>query len=122
MLFARDLIHSPGFFKQVQNKGTNGDSTGTGETEQTKIGFVRSVRLPTAIAINMTQMCGIGPLLIVVGGGVVHTGSILMRCAREAFLARTITPVGSLVLIVPALLGDESGLWGAAALISSMRR
>ena len=66
--------------------------------------------------------CAFDPQLIVVGGGVVHTGSILMRCAREAFLARTITPVGSLVLIVPASLGDESGLWGAAALISSMRR
>src|SRR5579864_9390367 len=47
------------------NKGTNGDSTGTGATEQTKMGFVRSVRLPTATAINMTQMCGIGPFITI---------------------------------------------------------
>ncbi len=47
------------------NKGTNGGSTGTGATEQTKIGFVRSVKLPTAIAINMTQMCGIGPFITI---------------------------------------------------------
>src|SRR5438270_2678762 len=55
----------------------NGDSTGTtpsGAVEQTNNGFVRSVGLPTAIAINMTQMCGIGPfitipLMVVAFGG-----------------------------------------------------
>ncbi len=50
------------------NSETNGTPTGTaqsGATEQTKIGFVRSVRLPTAIAINMTQMCGIGPFITI---------------------------------------------------------
>ncbi len=45
----------------------DGVPTGTqsGATEQTKIGFVRSIRLPTAIAINMTQMCGIGPFITI---------------------------------------------------------
>src|SRR3989440_8825599 len=46
----------------------NGDSTGTtpsGTAEQTNNGFVRSVGLPTAIAINMTQMCGIGPFITI---------------------------------------------------------
>jgi amino acid transporter len=50
------------------NKKINGVATGTaqsGATEQTKIGFVRSVGLPTAIAINMTQMCGIGPFITI---------------------------------------------------------
>jgi amino acid transporter len=50
------------------NSETNGAPTGTaqsGAAEQTKIGFVRSVRLPTAIAINMTQMCGIGPFITI---------------------------------------------------------
>src|SRR5258708_18634301 len=47
------------------NKGTNGGSRVRGATEQTKIGFVRSVKLPTAIAINMTQMCGIGPFITI---------------------------------------------------------
>jgi amino acid transporter len=56
------------------NKGTNGGSTGPGATEQTNNGFVRSIGLPTAIAINMTQMCGIGPfitipLMVVAFGG-----------------------------------------------------
>ncbi|HET7637150.1 MAG TPA: amino acid permease, partial [Ktedonobacteraceae bacterium] len=50
------------------NKETNGDSTGkaqSGVAEQTNNGFVRSVGLPTAIAINMTQMCGIGPFITI---------------------------------------------------------
>lgn len=32
---------------------------------ETKNGFIRSVKLPTAIAINMTQMCGIGPFITI---------------------------------------------------------
>jgi amino acid transporter len=59
------------------NKDANGGSTGTaggGAAEQTNVGFIRSIRLPTAIAINMTQMCGIGPfitipLMVVAFGG-----------------------------------------------------
>lgn len=66
--------------------------------------------------------CAFDPQLIVVGGGVVRSGGLLLRRAHEAFLARAITPVGSLVSIVPAALGDESGLWGAADLVSSTRR
>ena len=41
------------------NEGT------TGTAESTNKGFIRSVRLPTAIAINMTQMCGIGPFITI---------------------------------------------------------
>jgi len=47
------------------NEESSGGSTGTGATEQTKQGFIRSIRLPTAIAINMTQMCGIGPFITI---------------------------------------------------------
>lgn len=63
------------------NKNPDGGSTGgSPETaqsraaEQKNTGFVRSINLPTAIAINMTQMCGIGPfitipLMVAVFGG-----------------------------------------------------
>ena len=49
-------------------------TTQSGAAEQTNNGFVRSVGLPTAVAINMTQMCGIGPfitipLMVVAFGG-----------------------------------------------------
>jgi amino acid transporter len=50
------------------NEDANGGSAGTaqsGAAEQTNVGFIRSVRLPTAIAINMTQMCGIGPFITI---------------------------------------------------------
>jgi len=50
------------------NKETNAVSTGTaqsGAAEQTNKGFIRSVSLPTATAINMTQMCGIGPFITI---------------------------------------------------------
>ena len=41
------------------------ETTQTGAAEQTNGGFIRSVKLPTAIAINMTQMCGIGPFITI---------------------------------------------------------
>ncbi|HEX6481868.1 MAG TPA: APC family permease [Ktedonobacteraceae bacterium] len=41
------------------NEGT------TGTAESTNKGFIRSIGLPTAIAINMTQMCGIGPFITI---------------------------------------------------------
>ena len=50
------------------NKQTNGVSTETaqgGVAEQANKGFIRSIGLPTAIAINMTQMCGIGPFITI---------------------------------------------------------
>jgi glucokinase len=62
------------------------------------------------------------PQVIVVCGGVMGSGGIMLQRARKEFLERTISPVGSLIPIVPAELGEESGLWGAAALLSSIRR
>jgi glucokinase len=61
------------------------------------------------------------PQVIVVGGGVMSSGGIMLQRARKEFLERTISPVGSLIPIVPATLGEKSSLWGAAALVSSMR-
>jgi len=62
------------------------------------------------------------PQMIVVGGGVMSSGGIMLQRARKGFLERTIPPLGFLIPIVPAALGEKSGLWGAAALVSSTRR
>ena len=62
------------------------------------------------------------PQVIVVGGGVMSSGGIMLQRARTVFLERTISPVGSLIPIVPAALGEKSSLWGAAVLVSSTRR
>lgn len=56
------------------------------------------------------------PEVIVLGGGVIQPDGILLQRAREIFRSRVIQPLGSLVRIAPAALGDESALWGAAAL------
>jgi glucokinase len=61
------------------------------------------------------------PQVIIVGGGVMSSGGIMLQRARKGFLERTISPLGSLIPIVPAALGEKSGLWGAAALVSSTR-
>lgn len=58
------------------------------------------------------------PEVIVVGGGVIQPGGLLFQKACETFQARVISPLGLLVRIIPAELGDESALYGAAALIS----
>src|SRR5438270_6893966 len=49
----------------MQPEGVPAGTTQSGAVEQTNKGFVRSVGLPTAIAINMTQMCGIGPFITI---------------------------------------------------------
>ena len=73
----------------------------------------------TYLGIGLASVaCVLDPQLIVVGGGVIRPEGVLLKRARVAFLDRTISPVGSLIPIVPAALGDESGLWGAASLIS----
>jgi glucokinase len=61
------------------------------------------------------------PEVIVVGGSVVLSGSILLQRAQRSFRERTISPLGSLIPIVPAALGEESSLWGAASLPTSMK-
>ena len=61
------------------------------------------------------------PEVIVLGGGVIQPDGVLFQKAQEAFSARVISPLGSLVRIVPAQLGDQSALYGAMALISEGR-
>lgn len=48
-----------------QPEGMPTETTQSEVTEQSKTGFVRSVGLLTAAAINMTQMCGIGPFITI---------------------------------------------------------
>src|SRR5438876_4004789 len=41
------------------------EASGGEVAERAANGFVRSISLPTAVAINMTQMCGIGPFITI---------------------------------------------------------
>lgn len=58
------------------------------------------------------------PEVIVLGGGVVRESSLLLQRARASFAARALYPLGSLVRVLPAELGEDSALWGAATLIN----
>jgi glucokinase len=59
------------------------------------------------------------PEVIVMGGGVARQGGVLLQRARASFAARALYPLGSLVRVLPAELGDDSTLWGAAALLDA---
>ncbi len=57
------------------------------------------------------------PQVIVVGGGVAEPFGIFWRAAQTAFTKRVLPPLGDLIQLVPAALGDASALWGAASLV-----
>ena len=93
---------------------------------------MRAVAMGDAVAIHIIETAGMyagiglaavasafDPEIIVVGGGVIRSQNLLLQRARETFQIRAIAPLNALVHIVPAALGDESGLWGAAALAES---
>jgi glucokinase len=62
-------------------------------------------------------MALLNPAMIVVGGGVSKTGDLLFRPLREAIAARVYPRPSRSVTLVPAALGDNVGIIGAAALI-----
>lgn len=54
------------------------------------------------------------PELVVIGGGFGRAGDILLDPARKVVAERALSPARDLVRIVPAVLGVEAGLIGAA--------
>lgn len=59
------------------------------------------------------------PEIVIIGGGVSNAGDILFGPVRELVSQRTMEAVRRGVSIVPAALGDDAGLLGAAALARS---
>jgi glucokinase len=60
------------------------------------------------------------PEMIVLGGGVMQPGNGLLERARAQFASLAIAPIGELVAIAPASLGDDSALVGAALLAADL--
>jgi glucokinase len=56
------------------------------------------------------------PEVVVVGGGVMAAGELLLGPAREVVERRALRPSRELARIVPAALGEEAGMLGAATL------
>lgn len=55
------------------------------------------------------------PTRVVMGGGMTNAGDLLFAPVRRIALRRAMRPLAAVVEIVPALLGDEVGILGAAA-------
>jgi glucokinase len=82
---------------------------GPGDARETleRIGF----RLGVGIASFVNVF---NPELVVLGGGFARAGDLLFEPARRVVAERALSPARDLVRIVPALLGAEAGLIGAA--------
>jgi glucokinase len=82
---------------------------GLGDARETleRIGF----RLGVGIASFVNVF---NPELVVLGGGFARAGDLLFEPARRVVAERALSPARELVRIVPALLGAEAGLIGAA--------
>jgi glucokinase len=71
-----------------------------------------------ALGIGLTNLADIvSPKLIVLGGGIAQAGDLLLEPARAVVRQRAFPPPIRRVQIVPAELGDLSGIYGAAAMV-----
>ncbi|MEW8979190.1 MAG: ROK family protein [Symbiobacterium sp.] len=62
----------------------------------------------------------LGPEAIIVGGGVSLAGDLLLEPARRVARERLMSPIRDHVELVPAELGDEAGVVGAATLVDGL--
>jgi glucokinase len=67
-----------------------------------------------------TMVNAIDPQIVVIAGGMVAVGEMLLGPCREAVRANSLRPASENVRIVPAELGNDAGIIGAAGL--AMRR
>ncbi|HEX6819202.1 MAG TPA: ROK family protein [Ktedonobacterales bacterium] len=66
---------------------------------------------------NLVQV--LNPQMIVLGGGVMHNAELLIPLTVAEMNQHLFKILRGAVAVVPAKLGDESGLWGALQLITS---
>ena len=85
----------------------DGDSAAVGVLE------LIGTRLGVAISSFVNTF---NPQVVVIGGGVMAAGDLLLEPARAEVAARALGPNSEEVRIVPASLGVEAGMIGAAAL------
>jgi len=82
--------------------------------------FVHRYAVNLAAGLKTVVML-LNPARIVIGGGIANAGEALFAPLRDE-LRRQVTPwSGARLDLVPAALGDDSVLWGAFALASSIR-
>lgn len=62
----------------------------------------------------------LGPEAVIVGGGVSLAGDLLLEPARRVARERLMVPIRDHVELVPAALGDEAAVVGAATLVNGL--
>jgi glucokinase len=71
----------------------------------------------TRLGVALSSFVNIfNPQVVVIGGGVMAAGELLLKPARATVAARALGPSREEVRILPAALGVEAGMIGAAAL------
>jgi len=92
--------------------------------ETVSIAAERGDSLALDVVLRAAKYLGIGlanvvnifnPEMIVIGGGVSKMGELLLTPARQEMRTRAFRLAAEAVSIVPAVLGDENGVLGAAA-------
>ena len=74
------------------------------------------VRAATYLGIGLVNLVNIfNPELIIIGGGMAKMGDLLLAPARQTVQERAFQISAQAVRIVPAQLGDDAGVFGAAA-------
>jgi glucokinase len=80
-------------------------------------------RAATYLGVGMVNLVNIfNPEMIVVGGGMSKMGDLLLEPAKEVVMKRAFQLCAQVVRIVPAQLGDDSGVLGAAIFAREERR
>ncbi len=75
------------------------------------------------LGVGMANIVNIfNPEMLIVGGGMSKMGELLLAPARHQVQAHAFRLAAEAVRIVPALLGDDSGVLGAAAFAVSQNR
>jgi glucokinase len=71
-----------------------------------------------ALGIGLTNLIDIvSPKRVVVGGGIAQAGDLLLEPARAVIRQRAFPPQHRQAEVVQAMLGDLSGVYGAAAMV-----
>jgi glucokinase len=70
------------------------------------------------LGLGLTHLINIlSPSCVVVGGGIAQAGDLLLEPARQVIRRCAFPPAHRLAPVVPAALGDLSGVYGAAAMV-----
>jgi glucokinase len=120
---AREAIRRIGYgessalIEMVEGKIGDISAVKVGEAAQVGDALALAVISEAATYLGVGMVCLVNifnPEMIIVGGGVAKMGDLLLNPARQVVEKRAYQLPAQAVRIVPAWLGDDSGILGAA--------